>query len=319
MIRAHLLIAVLVAMTCAEPGRAVELTTGTYNTNDPTDADIPNWTSGWSQPATEPTGYTYTTGWNYVGTVGTNNASGTYLGNGWVLTAAHVGAGTFTLNGVGYTVVANSAQELGVADLTLFKIASPPALPNLTLSSSDPSAYNTATQTGGSGVAMIGYGDGGSRTIETWGYNTVTNVNQSITPENTSYVSNDFLTATTTSDKLSNSAQVLVGDSGGGDFIFNSVTGRWELAGINEVTGNYENDPTYGNDALSGFVQLDTYAAQIDAIMSAPEPSTWLLLGAGLGALWIGQRYRTKRVARAASSFCTSTVNDTSASTPFGQ
>ena len=299
--RIHLLIAILVATTCAEPGLAVELTNGTYNTNDPTAANIPDWTSGWSQPTPEPTGYTYTTGWNYVGMVGTNNASGTYLGNGWVLTAAHVGAGTFTLNGVAYSVVADSAKQLGDVDLTVFKIASPPTLPSLTLSFGDPSAYDTATQTGGSGVAMIGYGEGSSRTTETWGYNTVTNINQTVTPQSTSYVSNDFLTATTTSDGLSNSAQLIVGDSGGGDFIYNGATGRWELAGINEVTGNYENDPTYGNDALSGFVQLDTYAAQIDAITGAPEPSTWLLLGTGLGALWIGRRYGTKRVERPAS------------------
>ena len=300
MMRAPLLIAVLVAMTCAESGRAVEQTDGTYNTNDPTAANIPHWTTGWSQPATEPAGYTYTTGWNYVGTVGTNNASGTYLGNGWVLTAAHVGAGTFTLDGVEYSVIANSARQLGSADLTVFKIASSPALPNLTLSSSDPSAYNTTTQSGGSNVAIIGDGDGGSRTTETWGYNTVTNINQPITPQGTSYVSNDFLTATTTSYGLSNSSQVVVGDSGGGDFIYNSATGHWELAGINEVTGSYENDPTYGNDNLSGFVQIDTYAAEIDAITGVPEPSPGWLLGMGLGVLWIGQRGWQKRVTRGA-------------------
>ena len=283
--RAHFLITVLAAMTGAAPSRAVEQTNGTYNANDPTSADIPSWTSGWSQPATEPTGYTYTTGWNYVGTVGTNNASGTYLGNGWVLTAAHVGSGTFTLNGVAYGALANSVQQVGSADLLLFKIASPPTLPNLSLSFGDPSAYNTATRMDGSSVAMIGYGDGGSRTIENFWQNTVIYINQTVKVPDTSYASNDFLTATTTSYGLSNLSQLVVGDSGGGDFIYNAAAHGWELAGINEVT--------YGNDAASGYVQLDTYAAQIAAITGVPEPSTWAMLVLGaLGAVGVALRRR---------------------------
>src|ERR1700734_1830127 len=68
------------------PIRAVEMN-GNYDTTAPTDSDISGWDSGG--------GASGVTGWDYVGTV--NDASGVYLGNGWVLTAGHVGAGTFVL------------------------------------------------------------------------------------------------------------------------------------------------------------------------------------------------------------------------------
>jgi hypothetical protein len=46
-----------------------------------------------SAPASDP-------GWSYVGQL--NGASCVYLGNGWVLTAGHVGEGTVSLNGTAY-------------------------------------------------------------------------------------------------------------------------------------------------------------------------------------------------------------------------
>ncbi|HVE16099.1 MAG TPA: hypothetical protein VNB29_05150, partial [Chthoniobacterales bacterium] len=96
-------------------------------------------------------------GWDYVGSV--NGASGVYLGdyNGsyWVLTAGHVGAGNFTLNGTTYLLVDGSAVSLtdgegGAVDLTLFRIATDPGLSTLALSDSTPMA--------GTSVTMIGYG-----------------------------------------------------------------------------------------------------------------------------------------------------------------
>jgi hypothetical protein len=93
---------------------AVEnVNTGTYNENIPSGSDITHWGTGWTQPSTQPTGYTYTTGWNYVGNVSGSSggyASGVYLGNGWVITCAHIGAGNFSLNGTTYNYVANSTH-----------------------------------------------------------------------------------------------------------------------------------------------------------------------------------------------------------------
>ncbi len=112
------------------PARAVQDADGSFsNFSAPTDLDIANWDSG---GGTNPAGVT---GWNYVGliTIPEGFLSGVYLGNGYVLTAAHGGTtfDNFTLNGVSYTPVTGSVQTFttfgdgtgGQADLLLFKIA----------------------------------------------------------------------------------------------------------------------------------------------------------------------------------------------------
>src|ERR1700677_3611250 len=78
----------LVAASIAIPARAVEddgTSPASYQETAPTNTNIPNWLSGWTQPSVQPTGTTYTTGWNYVGT--DDEASAVYLGYGWFLTA----------------------------------------------------------------------------------------------------------------------------------------------------------------------------------------------------------------------------------------
>jgi hypothetical protein len=108
--------------------RAVQnISNGSFNTSDPTDASIANWDTGWAQPDVEPAGESYVTGWDYVGQV--NGASGVYLGNGWVLTAAHVSGGDFTLDGITYGMVDGSDESVGSSDLTLFQISSSPNRP----------------------------------------------------------------------------------------------------------------------------------------------------------------------------------------------
>jgi len=302
MIRTFGLVLIL-ATTFAGTARAVENGSG-YDTTAPTDSDISNWLTGWTQPAGEAEG-TYITGWNYVGQV-QSGASGTYLGNGWVLTAGHVGAqSTITLDNEIYDMIPNSAQnitytendETYTADLTLFQISTTSLndtvlnLPALTISTNDPVAFSYGTP--GSQAAIIGYGGGRG---ETWGYNTITAVNQPVTPEGFTYVSNDFYTALGTitstnpngpgSQSITNNAQLVGGDSGGGDFIYNAATGQWELAGINEAIG------TVGDQYISAFVQLDTYAAEINSVTAVPEPSISVLLPLSLGVILI---FRAKR------------------------
>jgi hypothetical protein len=149
-------------------------------------------------------------------------------------------------------------------DLTLFQISTQPNLPPLTISTTAPTTMSSVT--------MIGYGgDGGVETCET---NNVMYINQSITPKGYTYVSNDFLTLTDSYAKgsvTSNTAQVISGDSGGGDFIYNSSTSQWELAGVNEVNGVATIGST--NYGYSGMVQLDTYATQINAFVSSTTPA----------------------------------------------
>lgn len=270
------------------PAHAVEMNdnsgnlNGVFNTTAPTSTDIANWNTGWGSPGI--------TGWNYVGQMTVGGASGVYLGNGWVLTAAHVGASNFTLNGTTYTAISGSAQNIGTADLTLFQISTLPSLPSLTLSLAPPVPFSQFQP--GSSVAMLGFGGGHG---ETWGLDTVTQINQTVDLHPSfPYISNDFLTINGTYHDGSatniNSYQLVGGDSGGGDFIFNVGTQTWELAGINEITGT---GTFNGQDVgLSGMVQLNTYAAQIQSVVATPEPETWALLGLGFFCLWGWSRRR---------------------------
>ena len=80
-------------------------------------------------------------GWSYVGTRGSLTA--VYLGDGWVLTANHVGAGDVTLGGVVYPYVPGTAVRLrngpgSFADLLVFAIAPYPVMPLLPIATTKP-------------------------------------------------------------------------------------------------------------------------------------------------------------------------------------
>jgi len=238
---------------------------GVYQTSQPT---VTGWNSGWGAPTV--------TGWNYVGTV--NGASGVYLGNGWVLTAGHVGAGTFTLKGTAYAAVNGSARAIsdadGIADISLFKIASVPALTPLTLATQ---VYVDQQ------VVMIGYGGGHG---ETWGSNTlaalglVTLTGPYSTPLG---IVASFNTVDYQAPYGANAGKLVGGDSGGADFIYDTATGQWQLAGINEAIDG---------DGNSYLVDLGYYASAIENITEIPEPTPWALLGVGAALLFVRRQTR---------------------------
>ena len=72
-------------------------------------------------------------GWANI--VSPNGCSGVYLGNRWVLTASHVGAGDVVVGSVTYAVQPGSAIRLrtpdnsGDTDLALFRLSADPGLP----------------------------------------------------------------------------------------------------------------------------------------------------------------------------------------------
>ncbi len=241
-------------------------TTG-YNTDAPTSTDISNWTTGW--------GATVATGWDYVGQVG--DASGVYLGSGWVITCGHVGPDDFTLEGTTYSVIAGSAVSIGTADLTMFQIATSPSLPSLTIS-------NSAPNFGKSGV-IVGFGNSSGR-IKSWAKNTLAGTLPTAVIVGP-YSTTDFYSTYSSSI---NPAQLVIGDSGGAFFVRDQTSGSWELAGLNEAYGT---SPTDGSYAASYFVQLSTYKSSIQSVMSAaavPEPTAFSL-GAIFG-LWALRRRR---------------------------
>lgn len=253
-------------LALAKPAGAVLVDTTTYQTTAPTSTSVPNWDVGWSQSGV--------TGWDYVGSVG--GASGVYLGNGWVITAAHVNLsnGTYTLNGTTYAIVAGAVVSSGSADLTMFRISSEPQLPTLSISSSAPISFSTQ-------VVMIGYGGG----AKSWGVNTVTATNVQVTVSG--YTTTDFATAygATSSQgrsrtTVTNSAEAVLGDSGGAAFAYNSASGTWSLVGLIEAVNS--SGDTY-------FVQLGSYSTFISQTMhsSIPEPAPLaFLLPVACFALW---------------------------------
>ncbi len=280
------MVGLLAALMSVVPTHGVEynVNTSTYVATAPDDTasgySVSGWDSGWSGSDI--------TGWNYVGSV--NGASGVYLGNDWVLTAGHVGAGNFHLDGVTYDEVANSARSAGTADLTLYRISSAPDLPSLTLALDPPTAFGIDSP--GSSVVMIGYGGGHG---ETWGENNVTQINEPVSVAG--YSSTDFYTLTGTGTysmgTVTNTAQLVVNDSGGGEFIYDSATSQWQLAGINEAQLINEQS---GQLVGSAMVQLSNYDTTIDTIIAVPEPTTWVLLPGGLALLALGVRRKSGAV-----------------------
>lgn len=253
----------------------------TYKTAEPTNSNVSHWVDGWYNT----TGEAGITGWDYVGSIG--GASAVYLGNGWVLTAAHVTlnlSSTFTLGGVGYEI--SDITSIGNADLKMFHISMDLSLPALTI---------TGTQSlldAGSGVVMIGYGGASGAGAESWGYNKVYALDYAAS--SSPYTTTTFYTINFKNDPNAR-GQLVGGDSGGADFYYDSSLGEWVLVGINCYAGTATDGiNTYSTSFMA---DLSEYAEAIEAVMEVdivPEPSAWALLATGGAALFTA-RFRRRR------------------------
>ena len=261
-------------------------------------------------------------GWNNVGTV--NGASGIYVGNGWVLTADHVGAGNFTLevttpngtasgststttynwNGIAPIRLTNTDGS-GVADLVMFQVTSiPTGVSNLNVASTSPLA--------GTAFYNIGYGLEQNTAEEYFNYNSSTQTFTQTTNPSAAYQGFGYGSPNTKSwgqnsivgfqsynigfgnvnafysTFTTSTDQIVSGDSGGG--VFNAAG---ELIGVNDAIGEYPNQPAdtaFINDQ-SDLINIAPFYSQITQISGIPEPSALALLtAAGAGILLLGRR-----------------------------
>jgi Dockerin type I domain len=246
-----------------------------------------NGSGNTTAPANDP-------GFANVGIRGSGSA--VYLGDGWVLTADHVGDGSTLFQNVWYNEVPGSAVQLTnptgagfttYSDLLMYKIEDPPDLPSISISSTAPSVGWNVTMIGngrdrnGSEAywttswapasppgAYAGYIWASTNDIR-WGTSLVsmTSAAEGIGAYSETAFATSFLPGSTPYE-----AQGTPGDSGGGVFHQNPTTGAWSLAGIMFSASSLPGQPwgatAYGDATYSA--DLSVYRSEIDHIMALP-------------------------------------------------
>jgi hypothetical protein len=240
-----------------------------------------------SAPADDP-------GWRNVGVLG--NTTGVYVGNHWVLTAAHNGIRPIRFGERRFEPVQGRVRELVAggpeleADLQLFQLRERPRLPALRLASQPPRV--------GTPVVMVGHGlnrshlrmtwsrdwrivplrealylgyDAAPGRAVRWGTNRIADVD--LRMRTGKRVSRCFATAFDGGLPTPHEAQAAAGDSGGPVFAKNEA-GAWELIGIMITISQHDEQPfnliAYGNRTYA--VDLHAVRSQIETIVaSSPD------------------------------------------------
>lgn len=191
------------------------------------------------------------------------NSTGVYVGNGYVLTAAHVGSGVFRMSdGSSYLPVRGSERRIlnpngSEADLCLFRIAfdqkdSIARLPNIPLGPiTPPEGSKVLFLSAGLGADRPGYAWNG-RSVIRWGLNRVSSVF-------TDWIeTHGFRTAgfATSFDPIAGHCQAAPGDSGGAVFVYNTQAGAWQLGGIILAVDSEEQAARVGDSTYIGSLQV---------------------------------------------------------------
>ena len=265
------------ALLCAPSARALII----YGTG-PTDVDNTRNTTAPASGAP----------WANVVQIGTNNASGVYLGNGYVLTANHVGlVGSILINGISYTIDGSFtplqiSEAPDYVDLKLFKIIGLPPLPvvqslPLNFSATDLNVNCTIIGWGlGKGTVITNqgwnWGDNTTR-AERWGTNKTLSSATAVTPvAGYSYIY-EALETNFNRSLGADTSEISSGDSGSG--LFQQFGGVWKLSGITTTVLQYQagslslydayapfysNPPVFPQQAdqsdAANFVRLSKYA-----------------------------------------------------------
>jgi len=231
---------------------------------------------------------TNTLDYNFVGTL--NGASGVLIGADLVLTAKHVGAGTFNLPGIGsFNMIANSAVSDPNSDLTLFRIDTG----GMTLQHA---TIDVSQMIAGDTVTMVGYGWSGKLNGSGTGYdiNVAPGVRRKADAiyEFTDYIEdvpNNYLAGFSLIAPLRQNGQgALAGGDSGGGWFRNGM-----LVGTNAFVGTYGNGVDYQFSAsstdmfVSGAISLSDNVQFLrdNNVAMVPEPASLAVLGLGVIAL----------------------------------
>lgn len=196
-------------------------------------------------------------GWANVGVC--DRWTAVYLGRGWVLTAAHVGASNIILEGTTYTADVKSQERVlnrdgTAADLMLFRIDPEPDLPSVKISDEPPPVGSLIVMVGsglGRGEKTTGEGRVGfswqAPSVKRWGTSLVHQRLHDQSVGNTDTFSTRFSIARTAHE-----AHAAHGDSGGAAFAY--LEDRWQLVGIilavDHHIGQPERSAVYGNQTM---------------------------------------------------------------------
>jgi len=232
---------------------------------------------------------TFVNDWGYTG-------SATLIAPGWVLTGAHLftgaSAGTFTLNGASYPssqLVSHpnwrSTDKFAGYDFGLARLATP-------ITSVTPAALYAGSAELGLAGTFVGFGMTGTGLT---GYRTLDNLKrafQNMVDGNfgnpTMVLGSDFDNPHSPADNgfgeptpLTLEGAVAPGDRGGGVFV--TLDGNFYLAGVTSFVAATDGSPNSDYGDFSGFGRVSAVGLWINSVV--PEPSSFTLLGLGLGLL----------------------------------
>lgn len=240
-------------------------------------------------------------GWDR--TVSPGGASGVYLGNRWVLTAAHVGPGSVQILGVNYDVVADTRIQLhgpagtGPVDLCLFQIDGDPGLTPIPVIAQQLAKNTPVTLIGfGQQRGNAAYFDAAWKTVDpatvtptyagykragTYGKIWGTNAIDSVSTTYSTSIGKSIAYVLTFTDPAAggtaNEAEIGGMDSGGP--VFAKVGGVWQVAGIMvDGSGKKSGYALWGDKTIA--VELATYQPQIEAVRRLSHPTKfdlWLV------------------------------------------
>ena len=231
--------------------------------------------------ATELSGVAEFPYWKHIGTVGMG--SGIYLGEGSVLTSAHVGCHPFVMEDgsrfqpdyASWRILQNADGTR--SDLALFRVrfdqsSALAKLGSLPVSSAHPQPSspvllvgNGFTQgkqpmtvsSGGKVLGVLGYRVEPQRGMA-WCLNRTSQALDSSVETGKDFSTRCF---TTQFDRTHFAGQAADGDSGGGAFSYNRTQKRWELSGCIIAVSSQRLSVTFGSRTFLG--DLDSYASQI--------------------------------------------------------